>query len=554
MLWQTRSSRLPIALAFYLAFLTIPLLESYAFSTEYGQCPEGWPGNGKRAISVISDLHFGVGKSPNGTWNPTEDFRWTTALSGFLRSLAKCGGNNVDLVIAGDLLELWQPTDELVCKKHDRKDLGCDTDEIYKIAKLVIAAHTEDFQEIRSFLEKGTNRLIVIPGNHDAALLLDDVWKHLSDKINPSDPAKLLRVQDGRWISDDGKVIAEHGHQIGTEVNSFDKWPSITERSNGKNYLVRPWGEKFVQDLYNEKEKIFPIIDNLIPESAGVRYYRDHRGFWGTAADFAQFLKFNIIETSLSQKVKFLGGSPTENQKPEWDLEKARSRGHRLFLDSLPATDPIREDIVSGIGNKWDELRKFLDALASDAKQFPDHEVLAICEQIAVRKAEGVPNVLLCEKRDLGYVLESLLVPRDWIIQSHLNELWDEEKFGERFHRMEVFVYGHTHVPEFDWRMKVKGVRIVDILNTGAFQRLIDEADFVKRTKDKEASVALSSLQLEDLPACYASVLISYEGIRPKAELHYWRQPENSLSKDGEFVSPCHPECAALSDRCKNKQ
>ena len=45
------------------------------------KCPDGWPGNGQRAIAVISDLHFGVGRLSNGEWDPTEDFRWPNALA-----------------------------------------------------------------------------------------------------------------------------------------------------------------------------------------------------------------------------------------------------------------------------------------------------------------------------------------------------------------------------------------------------------------------------------------------------------------------------------------
>ena len=471
-------------------------------------------------------------------------------MQGFLDSLAACGSDKVDLVIAGDLLELWQPTDKVACKQRSGdSDYGCTPEEMKRIAEVVITAHQADLVRLGTFATKGSNRLIIIPGNHDAALLLDDIWNLVKAAINVPDANRLVRVQSGVWASDGGKVVAEHGHQIGTEVNSYDKWPTVTRMKDKSTYVLRPWGEQFVQKLYNDTERSFPIIDNLAPESAGVRYYKANRGFWGSAADFARFLKFNLIETSLSQKIKFLGGSETAKDKPQWHLTTARSRGHMLFAHSLPADDPIRQGLLTGKEKEWDELRVSLTVLANNPKELPDDEVRALCDQIAIRNSETKGSVALCEKQKLGYSLESKLVPRNWILTSHLNERWDKDKL----HAVQVFVYGHTHIPEFDWRLKVKDIRLVDVLNTGAFQRLIDEAMFVEKTKGKSPAEALGSLKLEDLPACYACVLVGYKDGKPSAQLRYWHQEEDKPNQPGKFVAPCDSLCAKLSKRCQNK-
>src|SRR5947209_5897988 len=55
-----------------------------------------------RAIVIISDLHFGVGKV-NGAWNNLEDFRWPNALRAFLNMTTARYNHSVDLVVAGDL-------------------------------------------------------------------------------------------------------------------------------------------------------------------------------------------------------------------------------------------------------------------------------------------------------------------------------------------------------------------------------------------------------------------------------------------------------------------
>src|SRR5947199_6989910 len=84
-----------------------------------------------RPIVVISDLHFGVGKSGE-EWDRLEDFRWNTALRGFLDKVSTRFGNAVDLVVAGDLLELWQHPK--ICCQGCGADLGCRVTDIEKIA------------------------------------------------------------------------------------------------------------------------------------------------------------------------------------------------------------------------------------------------------------------------------------------------------------------------------------------------------------------------------------------------------------------------------------
>src|SRR5690349_11791392 len=45
------------------------------------------PSDGPRMTVFISDLHFGLGKKPDGHWSPKEDFRWPGALKGFLAEM-----------------------------------------------------------------------------------------------------------------------------------------------------------------------------------------------------------------------------------------------------------------------------------------------------------------------------------------------------------------------------------------------------------------------------------------------------------------------------------
>ena len=160
------------------------------------------------ALTVfISDLHFGLGKRSNGQWHPLDDFRWSNALRGFLDEISRRSGNRTTLVIAGDFFEMWQhPT---VPCSSGTADLGCTVAEMEEVARLIVEGHRGDLEALGAFASRGENRLVVIPGNHDAALLLPTVWQRVADAFRAT-PGRVERVTTGVWISPDGRVVAEH--------------------------------------------------------------------------------------------------------------------------------------------------------------------------------------------------------------------------------------------------------------------------------------------------------------------------------------------------------
>lgn len=278
--------------------LSIMLIVPFPMMQVKSACADTVP---KRFTVFISDLHWGLGKDQNGKWDPMEDSRWPNAFKGFLDKIVELGNNAVDLVIVGDLFDFWQPPASVRCEGHGA-NLGCTVDEMKVITSAVVTAHKEDFTALRNFLNKdnGSNHLYVIPGNHDAVLLLPDIWNSVMKELGaPSGEVTL--VANGSWISADGRIVAEHGHQIGSDVNRYEKWPEITARVEGKEYILRPWGEQFVQKLFNDEERCYPIIDNLSPETAGTRYRMADQGLWKSASDVARFIAFNIFERHFSR-------------------------------------------------------------------------------------------------------------------------------------------------------------------------------------------------------------------------------------------------------------
>jgi predicted phosphodiesterase len=525
----------------YVTILTVAAL--FGLSISAGAQDFMPPRSGPRDLVVISDLHLGPG-CPKGICDVREDFRWPKALAGLLTRINVELSNPIDLVIAGDMLELWQPPSDINCAPDDA-ELGCTAEEMRQIAEAVVRGHTGDGNAITAlaeFSKRGENRLWIVPGNHDAALLLDSVWEVLATALD-AQSGRVARVSSGIWTSPDGRLMVEHGHQIGSDANRYRDWPIITgtDPQGGQVRLIRPWGERFVQRLFNEVEVEYPIIDNLSPETAGARYRVAAEGKWSSAADAARFIAFNLFETSLQQKLQILGRQP-DGTTQEWDLASARGLREQLFLLALPENDPLRISAERSNSPETTALRAELARLATDHEALSDADVLALCDQIAVRTKRPA-----CAQLDLNSTVEKLFVSRDRILRTHLADRRRE------LPRLQTLIYGHTHELEPAHCVEVDGLTRVDVLNTGAFQRVMDERDYQARLSqrpditsaasgDARGGEGLSRLTLEvDFKACYTVVLAPNVEGRYRARTWRWVMDESDAA--GRLVLPGDQAC-----------
>lgn len=486
------------------------------------------PPEGPRYLAFISDLHMGLGRQDEGPWHPTEDFRWPNALGGFLEEIDSLGNGAVDLVIVGDFLELWQLPEHIKCEGLDA-DLGCTADEMAELAGIIVTAHIAEFEHLRQFSQSGENRLHIIPGNHDATLLLANVWAPVAEALDAVS-GRINLVADGVWLSDDGRILVEHGHQIGSDVNRYKDWPSIAQNVDDEVYVIRPWGERFVQELFNADEATYPVIDNLSPEAAGARFRMADRGLGGSVVDIARFIAFNLWETSGSQMISFLGRDDSESD-PEWKVQEARKAGHKLFTSALPEDDPLRALILAN-SQEAAALRTELDALALDESRLPDQDVKSLCDQNAMR---GILEH--CQIVTLGASLEKILFSREAVLRAHLKDRLKTNK------SVRIFIYGHTHKLETLWLLDINSLLKVRVLNTGAFQRLVGEEAFLERTRSKNITPGegLRKFDLEGLAPCYTTVLVPpAAGALPKPKVKQWFMPEGS---HGRFLSPGDARC-----------
>jgi hypothetical protein len=480
-----------------------------------------------RLTAIISDTHFGVGKTPDGRWHPYEDARWATEFGLFLEELNRQGNGNTDLIFNGDTFELWQSL-ENDCTYPD-ENLSCTEQEALHRLSIVIAAHQVELNAIRSFASAGANTVFILPGNHDAALRFPLVAAEVLRAIGAA-PDRVRIPTDGYWLSTDGMIYAEHGHQIGYDTNYFSNWPSPFIQKDRVTYLQRPWGEQFVQRFYNYYENKYPIIDNLMEEIMGVKYGAAAEGVIGLHYAFGRFAIFYLAQSSWNQIGQSLGG----RDGVRWDTAAIRKRGNRFFAESIPDDDPLRALVEKSIADRTFGIN------LSDLK---DEELQSICDVRAAIVAEDTrnhkpPRVTLCPKANLGAAIGKLVTTRDSIFQKYLSDTLTRLRARGAARPFSLFAFAHTHLPEASYspfERSSSNWRPI-VVNSGAWQRTLSEQQLkTYRSTRHLSAVDVLKLQPEDLPPCYPVITIPPYSTTPRSLLNYWKKVGN----DWLFADTC---------------
>jgi len=496
---------------------------------------------GARRIVVLSDLHMGVGRDAAGAWHPFEDFRWATELELFLRALDAERPGATDLILNGDTFELLQA--ETTECTYDDATLGCTEPAALARLERVLGAHTAEMAALGAFARAGANRVVLVPGDHDAALLFPTVGARALAAFDvPAE--RVLLATNGSWRSADGLIHVEHGHQLETRADRFEGWPSPFITQSGRQHLARPWGQRTVQALVDAHEAQYPIIDNLADASAGLRFALSATGATDAGEAAPALLRYLLFRMSWQQFRMDLDRGDVE--PPVWNLAAVRAEGPAFLVASLPDDDRFKPLATRALdAGRLDGL---VDALNDD-------DLRALCDQrAAVRRARRRFERILTQLDPLGPPLvecprtpettgprfEYFWQSRDRLFLRHLEALED----GER--QVAVFVHGHTHLADYRQgnftRVEAGRSYVVDgfspvpnavtpvVINGGAWQRTVTPVmlDRVKAERQVSDAELLETLQPEQLPPCYSFVQIDAYRDRPgPPTLRYWRQGED---------------------------
>jgi UDP-2,3-diacylglucosamine pyrophosphatase LpxH len=538
-----------------------------------------------RLMVFISDLHWGAGYDETSNKDAREDFRWPNAFKAFLERISPTSNNQdnsepippVDLIIVGDLLELWQPPENVDCTEP-AGGLACTIEEMINTVVEISKAHNEEVLALKKFALRNKNRVYILPGNHDAALLVPKVWKAWLNQFGEA-KEKFQMCENGAWQYK--HVVAEHGHQFLNSDNHYEKWPTVigcydndkwlrvdcSDPAADGTYMQTTRGEDVVRKVFNEQESDFPILDNVYPNSSAVEYLFCHRPLksfkpivlaklyqWGLAQSWAtQMLQSPHRNSGVSIPICPADGSGGNIPKPFKELDKRKkildelrkSKDEKVKDLYLRALDPDRllRKLAEGDSREAKNLRDRLDK--AWRKDLTDSELTQLCDQVARiegynpcfgkkskyrRPPVSVPHALPTSPGSevTGGISEG--VRRIW---SHLSRLhsgigYKKISYG---YGVSVFIYGHTHYIA-DYKVDLNAGTVVHVLNSGAFQRLTTVDGLIAlAAKDKKQPHEKLSAQPEELDHCYSSVFVRYVEKKPVAELMTWIMDESGTGK-----------------------
>ncbi|MDP8254174.1 MAG: metallophosphoesterase [Candidatus Alcyoniella australis] len=229
---------------------------------------------------IVSDFHLAAGpKGPDGRRNRLEDFFRDEQFIEFLDFFRsnQYAEREVELVFNGDFLN------ELLVPYRGSHPVRITEEMSLEKVQTIIAGHPEVFDALQRFAASPGGRIVIIPGNHDQALLWPKVQKLLKERINP-----YIRFFVDAYNFDGVYVTHGHAYEFINHSNPYSFWILDHE---GHEVLRLSWGNYFILELISELKLKRPYIDKVKPFRAYLRwaFYNDVRFFFEANARLVAF-------------------------------------------------------------------------------------------------------------------------------------------------------------------------------------------------------------------------------------------------------------------------
>jgi UDP-2,3-diacylglucosamine pyrophosphatase LpxH len=203
----------------------------------------------------ISDLHLGRGDELDDFPSENEN-----ALAEFLDYQSQqYRGHDIDMVVLGDFLDIWQVTDESEKKAQEGTDISIDLVEDDQIRRVndIVKAHPLAFDRLGAFLrsEPERHRAIFVIGNHDHSLVSDRVQKVICSAISGGDARIESSISFRHFYDEPGlRTYAEHGNQYDAN-NRYKKFVEFGDECPG---------HYFVRIIWNRLEPLEPNLETYV--------------------------------------------------------------------------------------------------------------------------------------------------------------------------------------------------------------------------------------------------------------------------------------------------
>lgn len=495
---------------------------------------------GARRIVVVSDLHMGRGRDASGAWHPTEDFRWGDDLRAFLSAVDRDSDGAADLVFNGDTFDLNE-AGERPC--DGPPGVGCPEGELLTRLERAMAAHRAEIEAIGAFASAGSNSVTFVPGDADAGLLLPSVGRRLVRAVGGVKGAVTIATQ-GYWVSRDGLVHAEHGHQLPWTGHRLEGWPAPFVMDGRSRRLRRSPGEQLTAPLLWRLEPKYPLVDNMATLGAGLKRALGAEGppapGAGGPTATPELLRQLLLSTINWQQFR-MELDDGDVEPPAWELAELRRQGGASLVSAIPDDDPLRQ-VVAGALRSVD-----LDGVV---RGLSDDELVMLCDyRAAVRRARRRfeplvtqfaprgPAVAECPRTPgtRGGLYDYFWGSRDRGYLAYVEEARRRLPAGGR---PSVFVLGHTHLADRSQdraNMLSGGLLTIPmqgfspvrrsltpvVINGGAWQRTITPVQL-----DRRGDRPFSALTPDDLAPCYGFVAIEPSADGPAPSVRSWRRDD----------------------------
>ena len=428
---------------------------------------------------VISDLHLGSGLREHGAPNPLEDFLFDSEFGIFLEQFED--HVSTELIIAGDFVDFLQVKPELnLVGKTVR---GSSPNDSQIKLKAVYRGHLGVFRALRRFLKSNhENRIVIIPGNHDADFTFPSVQQLFRTLLGTAS----ARVDFRPEAYQDRKVYIAHGHQF-DPLNRFRD--PVNPVINGR--LEVNWGTKFVVAFWNREEERDPFIDNVHPETDMLWHTLRHAPLLTTRlpgiVEFFAAVKRSDLSLITFGRAVALGPTDTADVRSFEDL-----------LDTMQSTDYHDQQIFKALRSTYRNDRVFHAQVETELASLPQ----------PLRNALGKPLALGVQPQ-LG-----VMMPDPYL---------EGAKDILRSPAIQIVVFGHTH--DAIGGRDLGGGKMY--FNDGCWHQTLDIHKAVQYRWEE-----LDLRNHDIFPMIFSYVLIDYSvDMMPHPRLLFWTPPGLSSSR-----------------------
>jgi len=215
----------------------------------------------KKIKLVVSDLHFGIGKSnQDGSINLLEEFSFDDKFVEFLDfyTTNEYKKTEIELILNGDILNYLQ----IDYKGHF---LTVITEDIsLNKTQRIVKGHPKVFDALKSFVARKGCEITYVMGNHDQDILWPKVREYLNNVLDTNIKFKnFVYAFDG--------VHIEHGH-MHEAANRFDVRKFYIKKNIPEPILNIPLGSHFFVELVLRIKQSYPYVDKIRPFDRMIRW------------------------------------------------------------------------------------------------------------------------------------------------------------------------------------------------------------------------------------------------------------------------------------------